>query len=78
MQLLRYNYRVQVSRMILTSFVAARVGSGETSVTSVPVGVAHSNTSPCVTAGTEITAPTSLSLVRIHLCCLRAIAVTHY
>jgi hypothetical protein len=81
---LRSNYRVQVSKRVHVSRIVPSPSRGIPVVlvscvlSSVPDRVTHSTFSSCVTAVTDISAPTSLSLARIGLSCLRAIAVTHY
>jgi hypothetical protein len=77
MKKLGSNYRVQVSRMMLTPFkkTGFPLMTGEF---SVPNAVAHSYHSPHVTADPGVTESTSLSLTRINLSILRVIAVTHY
>jgi hypothetical protein len=75
---LGYYYRVQVSRMVPAPLNVTVGTSGESLVTSDPESAAHDHFSSCVTASTEVPMPTSLSLARIGLSCLRAIAVKHY
>ena len=78
------NYRVQVSKRVHVSrivFTPLHVTCGdldETGVVSVPLSVTHDHSSPCVTAGTEFSMPTSRSLARNRLSCLRAVTVTHH
>jgi hypothetical protein len=79
---LRSNYqvqvskRVQVSRMMLTPLKAACVLSNDWIISPRTSRAWYA--SSCVTADTECSMSTSLSLARNHLSCLRAIAVTHY
>jgi hypothetical protein len=73
--MLRFNYRVQVSRMMTVPFCESR---RVPAVTSVPDNVAHSDSSSQVTVSTKTSLLTSLSLTRIHLSCLRAIDIKHH
>ena len=69
--------QVQVSRMMSVPFRVARDVSGGREK-SAPHRVAHILHSSSVTAGALVSAPTPLSMARIYLSCIRAIAVTHY
>jgi hypothetical protein len=77
MKVMRYNYRVQVSRMIFTP-----LSDREFPLYQRPhqchVVVRKVIPSSCVTASTRISVPTPLSMRRIRISGLRVIAVTHY
>jgi hypothetical protein len=75
---LGFNYRVHVSRMTLSPISEMDVGSDDAEAASVPDRGAHCRSSSYVTADALVSAPTFVSMTRIHLSRLRAIAVTHY